>query len=741
MHRTRVALLALILGLVVLPTTPPAAAQSQAAASSPAALWEAARTGDVSRVRALLDAGVDPDAPSRYGATALSFAAQKGHLEVVRLLLERGATVDVTDTFYDQTPLAWALSDGHFDVAVLLLEKGAADVEQALVAGVRAQNRAVLEAVLARGPLHPWQKSAALEMAEQAEGGADAAIVELLRGAPVHEELPEVTLTAAQLAAFAGRYEREGEEPVVIRLEEGVVQARLPGEEEDRAFLPVAERELRAKDDLDLGLVFYGRSGTTEGLAVLRRAQQTFYRPAEPVTAEAAPAATSERAAAAPAEPAPGEAAPASPHWPSFRGTGAAGVGSGDPPVAWNLETGEHVLWQAEIPGLGNSSPVVWGDRVFVTTAVAASGDREIKTGLTGDVSTTAADSEHTWQVLALDKRTGEVLWRREAGKAVPETGRHFKSTQANSTPATDGERVAAVFPTVGLVVYDLDGELLWKKDLGALDAGWFYDESFEWGYGSSPILHDGKVILQVDTQDDSFIAAWDAATGKELWRTERGELPTWSTPMIAQGPKGPELVTNGPTARGYDPATGKELWRLGPSSELVIATPVAADGVVYLSAGYPPVRPIYALRLGGRGDLSLPEGETESEHVVWSHGHGGAYMPSPILVDGLYYLGHHNARLFVYDAATGEIVYRARFSKGGTFTGSPVYAAGKLYFTTEEGQVYVVRAGREHEELAVNDMGEVVMTTPAISEGTLFIRTRTHLVAIGEEEGAAAAR
>ncbi len=379
---------------------------------------------------------------------------------------------------------------------------------------------------------------------------------------------------------------------------------------------------------------------------------------------------------------------------------------------------------------------MIWGDRIFLATAVPTSGETTIRTGLTGDVSPVDEMTEQTWKLLALDKHSGEILWERTAGKAVPETKRHFESTQANSTPATDGRHVVAVFPTLGLFVWTVDGDLVWKKDLGALDAGWFYDPTFEWGFGSSPILHDGQVILQADVQETPWLAAWDVETGELLWKTERaGEVPGWSTPLVVEGPKGEELVTNGSTIRAYDPGSGKELWTLGPNSELPIATPVAAHGLVYVSAGYPPIKPIYAVKPGGRGDLSLPEGKESSARVAWSKDRGGAYMPTPIVVGGVFYLCHHDGRLEAYDALSGERIYRARFSQGGAFTASPVAAGGRLYFATEDGAIYVVKAGAEYEELAVHEMGEIVMATPAVSEGVLYVRTLDRLVALGQAE------
>jgi len=713
-----------------------------AGAEKPAKLdiWQAAAEGDTARVATLLDVGTDVDAATPYGATALTYASDKGHTEVVRLLLERGADPNVEDTFYHQTPLAWALGKGHFDVAELLLEHGATGAEyQVLFAAARAGHTGLAQAVLERWQPYVFQRDAALEAARTAE---HEEVVKVLAAAEL-QDLPEIELDRATLARYTGVYGKAEQGAVEVSLDpaQGVLLAEVP-ERGTLVLRPIDEREFRAVDHLDVGLRFTGRSGTIEGALLMDGAATRHLgrvdpaatgKPTETVQKTERPRRQAQAELSSTSSPA---SSPPSTNWPAFRGHRAAGIGTGEPPVKWNTETGNNVLWRTEIPGLGHSSPVLWGDRIFLTTAIAASGKHEVRTGLTGDVSTLEDDSEHTWKVLALDRRTGELLWQRVAGRAVPETGRHFKSTQANSTPVTDGEHVVAVFPTVGLVCYDVEGNLKWRKDLGALDAGWFYDPSYDWGFASSPVIFENRVIVQADVEGGGFVAAFRLEDGEQIWRTERDDVPGFSTPTIFESGTATELVTNGSIIRGYDPRTGKELWRLAPNSELPIATPVVADDLVIVTAGYPPLKPIYAVRPGARGDISL-RGKDKSEAVAWSHGRGGAYMPTPLVYGGLLYLVHHDGRLEVYDVDTGQRVYRARFSRGGTFTGSPVAAEGRVYFPTEDGEIYVVKAGSEYEELAINAMGEVVMATPAISNGVLFVRSLRHLWALGSEDEA----
>jgi outer membrane protein assembly factor BamB len=329
------------------------------------------------------------------------------------------------------------------------------------------------------------------------------------------------------------------------------------------------------------------------------------------------------------------------------------------------------------------------------------------------------------------------VLWERVAHTGVPQVKRHMKATHANSTPATDGKHVVALFGSAGLYCYDVDGKLLWKKDLGVLDAGWFYDPSYQWEYAASPILYGNLVIVQADLQKGSFIAAYDLAEGRQVWRTEREEIPSWATPSVFETAKRAELVTNATKhVRGYDPLTGKELWRLAGNAEIVAPTPIAAHGLAYVTSGYSPIQPIYAIRLGAAsGDITLAEGKEASETIAWSKKRGGPYMPTPIVYGDHLYTCANNGILTAYDAKTGAQVYRERIggTKSVAFTASPVAADGKLYFASEDGEIYVVKAGPKFELLATNPMGEVLMATPAIVDGMILVRARHHLFAIGE--------
>jgi outer membrane protein assembly factor BamB len=425
---------------------------------------------------------------------------------------------------------------------------------------------------------------------------------------------------------------------------------------------------------------------------------------------------------------------PAAGSWPSFRGPHASGVADGQRlPDTWNPKTGEHVLWRTPIPGLAHSSPIVWGDQVFVTSAVSSDPKATFRPGLYGDGDASADRSEHRWMLYALDRRTGKVLWERVAFQGEPREKRHIKSTYASATPATDGRIVVAWFGSQGVHAFDLRGNPLWKVDLGRVDMGAYDIPTFEWGPASSPIIWKDLVILQCDTQADSFLLALDAATGKTVWKTTRDEIPSWGTPTIATTAKGDELVTNASNAiRGYDPRTGKELWTLGGSSKITAPTPVSDGDVLVVASGRAPERPIFVVKAGARGDLTLPAGKTASDAIAWSKTGRGSYMPTPLIYQGILYVLANNGVLDAYDLKTGEEIYRQRLPVVGSgFSASPVAADGKIYLSNEDGEILVVEAGRTFKHVATNSMGELLMATPALSNGTMFVRSSQSVFAI----------
>ncbi len=425
-------------------------------------------------------------------------------------------------------------------------------------------------------------------------------------------------------------------------------------------------------------------------------------------------------------------------NWPSFRGVQAAGVSEKQNlPDKWDGKTGENILWKTAIPGLAHSSPVVWGQQVFVTSAVSTDAKATFRPGLYGDGDASADRSTQKWMLYALDKRSGKIQWERVVHQGTPLEKRHIKSTYANSTPATDGRIVVTWFGSQGVFAYDLKGNFLWKVELGRIDLGAYDIPTFEWGPASSPIIWNDLVILQCDTQADSFLLALDTDTGKVAWKTEREELPSWGTPTVAITKAGPELVTNASNfIRGYDPRTGKELWRLGKSSKITAPTPLFADELFIFASGRAPERPIFAVKAGARGDLTLAEGKTANDSVAWSKTGRGSYMPTPLIYQGVLYVLANNGLLDAYDLRTGEEVYRQRLPLvGNGFSASPVAADGKLYLSNEDGDILVITAGKNYAHVATNAMGELLMATPALSDGVMYVRSSQSLFAIGRKQ------
>lgn len=420
--------------------------------------------------------------------------------------------------------------------------------------------------------------------------------------------------------------------------------------------------------------------------------------------------------------------------WPTFRGPRATGVSQATGlPVDWDVATGRNVAWSTAIPGLGHSSPVTWGDRIFLTTAVADH-DATVVLGDAGGISVDQSEARpHIWKLLALSRSDGKVLWERDVYQGEPRTKRHVKSSQANSTPAADARHVVAIFGSQGMAAFDHDGKELWRVDLGILDPGLFGDQSSQWGYASSPVIFENVVIVQVDRHRDSFLAAYDLSNGQRVWKVDRNEKPVWSTPTLhTRGDRTELIVIGGDYDRGYDARTGEELWRYGRDYEVKTTTPFVADGKIVLSGGYRG-QPIFALKVGGSGDLSSAGGETGAA-LAWRSQPGGPYTSTPVAYGDYLFFVRDIGVLTVLSLADGSIVHRGRTES--TYAASPVAGDGKVYLTGEEGVVTVVSAEKDFPVMATNDMGESCMATPAITGRTLLLRCRKHLWAIEAPAG-----
>ena len=444
--------------------------------------------------------------------------------------------------------------------------------------------------------------------------------------------------------------------------------------------------------------------------------------------------------------------------WPGFRGPGmTATAPHASLPSTWSPTS--NVKWTTEIAGNGWSSPIIWNNTVYVTSAISGKPFKEPSPGLYGNDyiaelrkqglsdeevmkrvrardNETADEAEAiSYRVIALDATTGKMKWEQEAVNARPFGGRHRKNTYASETPYTDGERLYVSFgQNVGLFVYTLDGKLLWKK---AWEPQPIY---LDFGTASSPVVHDGRVILLHDNEKASYILALDAKTGEEAWRTERPRAnflnSAWNTPFVWKNDVRTEIIATGHgfvTSYGLD---GKELWRIALKG-ITMPTPSAfsADGMLFVGTGAQgdgANRPFFAVKPGASGDITLAETETSNAFIAWHHGRASGYTPSGIAHDGRIYLVHDIGFLVVINAETGKEIYKARIGGGGqTFSASPVAAGKYLYFLNEDGETFVLEAGDTYKEVARNDLDEMSLASPAIAGDALYIRTRTKLYKI----------
>ena len=428
-----------------------------------------------------------------------------------------------------------------------------------------------------------------------------------------------------------------------------------------------------------------------------------------------------------------GSTAWAQDNWPQFRGPKSRGISDDkDLPESWSKT--ENVVWAAKIPGRGWSSPIVWGDRIFLTSATQLKGKAEkVKPGLYFGGERTIP-FPHRWNVYCIDFNTGKILWEKTAHEGVPKEGHHIKNSLASETPVTDGTRVYAYFGNVGIFTYDMDGNLLWKKDLGR------YRTAQNWGTASSPVLHGDRLFIVDDNEEHSFVTALDAKTGNEVWKVKREEKSNWATPYIWENKLRTELVICGKNkVRSYS-LDGKLLWEMGGMSSIVIPTPLSADGLLYVSSGYVMSirKPIFAIKPGAKGDISLKGKETSNEFIAWSQPKGGPYNPSPIVYENALYVLYDRGFVSAFDAHTGKALYEpsmARLGASSEYTASPWAYNGKIFFLSEHGETIVIPAGgKKPDVVRRNDLDDLCMATPAIARGSLLIRTESQLYRIANK-------
>lgn len=411
--------------------------------------------------------------------------------------------------------------------------------------------------------------------------------------------------------------------------------------------------------------------------------------------------------------------------WPQFRGGSLSAVRQHTTlPTTWSKK--QNIAWATDIPGQGWSSPIVWKNRVFITAVLGDNPEPkdQAKKGLYfGGERAKPPTNEHRWMAYALDAGSGKVLWERELHKGVPSTGKHIKNTYCSETPATDGERLYVYLGEAGVFCLSLDGKPVWSQEWKAQKT------KLSWGFGASPLLYKGRLFIVNDNEQDSFMVCLDAKTGKELWREKRDEKTNWSTPMIWENSQRVELITTGTKkVRSYD-LDGHLLWELSRMSQITVMSPIADGDLLYVGSGYlmDKVRPIYAVKPGAKGDITLEKDQDSNQFIVWVNRTAGTYQPTPIVVDGLCYVLVDTGFLTCYDAKTGKQVYdKQRFSNTGAaaFTASPWSCDGKVFCLSEDGDTFVVEAGPNFKVIAKNSLDEMTLASPAVTRDRLFLRT-----------------
>lgn len=421
-------------------------------------------------------------------------------------------------------------------------------------------------------------------------------------------------------------------------------------------------------------------------------------------------------------------------NWPSFRGLNASGIfEKANIPLSWDLNKNKNIKWKTIIPGLGHSSPVIWEDKVFVTTAISEN-EKEFLNINPASIDPLNDSTIHEFKVYCLDKNTGEIIWDVVSHKGIPKVKRHPKSSHASPTPATDGKHLVVFFGSEGLYCYSFKGELLWKKDLGVLDANFFMAPEAQWGFASSPVIYKDRVIVQCDVSDKCFLASFNIHTGEEIWRTERDDYPTWSTPTILKNGRSTQIVVNGfKQIGGYDFETGKLIWWMKGGGDIPIPTPVVFKDMIFINSAHGPESPIYAISIKAKGDISLQTDSNSNEYVKWSIKHGGSYHQTPLIYNDYLYNLQGNGQLSCFDIHSGNLVYKENLKQKGGFTASGIASDGKLYFPSEEGDIVVVKSGPEFEILAINPLGDICMASPAICKDGIYFRTQHYVVKIAD--------
>jgi outer membrane protein assembly factor BamB len=422
--------------------------------------------------------------------------------------------------------------------------------------------------------------------------------------------------------------------------------------------------------------------------------------------------------------------------WSSYRGYMSSGVLDNiNLPDVFDLEKMSNIKWKIPVPGLGLSSPVIWDNKLFITTAISQADKDGYKPGIFGDIAPVRDSSIHEWKVFCIDKNTGSMIWEKTAYKGVPKMKRHPKSTHANTSVATDGKYVVAFFGSEGLFCYDMNGNLQWQKNFGLLKSVFYMVRTAEWEFASSPIIYNGVLIIQCDVLENSFIAAYDVKTGKQLWKTIRNEYPGWCTPNIYTNAGKTYIAVNGYKQRaGYDFETGKEIWTMAGGGDIQIPTPIVGNDLIYFNSAHGQSSPIIAVKTNAAGNITLNDKETSNEYIKWSLPRGGSYMHTMLLYRNHLYNVNWNGTIICLDPLTGKEIYNAKMGNTKSFIASPVAADGKIYIVDEEGTVYILQDGNSFKLLAEIPLNDICLTAPALTDGMIIFRTQKYLISVGKK-------
>ncbi len=695
-------------------------------------LHVAARTGDADEIRRLLATGVDVNSKNRYRLTALYYAADRGHVDVVRTLLDAGAETEIpNEPFYRLHPLIMAVRKNHVEVTRLLLQNGANCGSWTAMWPASLNHTEVVKVLVELRP-DVFKENDMNQLAGIAKGNDNKELLDFLVAKGAKPGLPESAredlkaLSKDQQTAIDGFY-KSTEKSNLTRVWARRGTLYLGKEFELASELKrISTNVFQMSEAPDVRVKFGQPLGSQFEISNTRSKKEPNERSIETFVKLAMDRESVPRLAGSPT----GQA-----RWTRFRGNRGDGIADGlGLPIGFDATIGKGMEWKTKIPGVGHSSPIIWGDRVFVTSAEAISKDPKYDLRVASGFDTHVEDIDYRWAIYCVNLSNGAIEWQKVLDEGRPRAQRHVMSSHANCTPAVDQQHVVVNLAGQGLFCLTHDGELRWKKDLGKLAAGWFMDPGYEWGFASSPVLQQGRIYLQCDVFEGAFITALNADDGQEIWRTDRAEISSWGTPLLMQGNDARlQVVANGTRAIcGYDAASGEELWRIEDNSEVTVASPIPNGDHVIVTGGYQPVRPIFSIDINRRGNLTPPKDSKPSGQtgLQWWLPKGGAYSITPIIYGDLLYIIQSNGVLTTYEAKTGKQVYKQRVVSGrsGDIVASPIAADGKIYIIGGDGDVFVLSAGREYESPMVCPVGEQVMATPAAAPGRLVIRGRTHV-------------